>query len=121
MSNNMFKALNVRGRLRASKTKLVAFFGQKVAALGKRVLTCEHKGQKHKTEFEITQEDVPAILGGAICLKLGLVKRMHEVGKMHDILKDYDDLFDGLGYPVSIIYRLTTPLNLSCMPPGRSQ
>lgn len=95
MSNNMFNALNVRGRLRASKTKLVAFFGQKVATLGKRVLTCE-QGQKHKIEFEITKEDVPATLGGAICLKLGLVKRMHEVGKMHDILKDYDDLFDWL-------------------------
>lgn len=30
-------------------------------------------------------------------MKLGLLKRMHEVGKEDDILKDYEDLFDGLG------------------------
>ena len=59
-----------RGKLQASKSKLVAFFGQKIAPLGKRALTCEYKGQKHNIEFEITQEDVPAILGGATCVKL---------------------------------------------------
>lgn len=45
---------------------------------------------------EITQEDVCRILGGDACLKLGLVKRLYEV-KKEDILKDYKDLFDGLG------------------------
>ena len=44
------------------------------------------KGPKN-TEFEITEEDVPAILGRDACLKLGLVKRMHDVGKENDILK----------------------------------
>ncbi|CAJ1049307.1 uncharacterized protein K02A2.6-like [Xyrichtys novacula] len=97
MSIKTFNALEVRGRLNASKSKLVAFFGQKIAPLGKRALTCEHKGQKHRIEFEITQEDVPAILGGDTCVKLGLLKRMHEILKEDDILKDYEDLFDGLG------------------------
>ena len=97
MSVNTFNALDVRGRLRASKSKLVAFFGQKIAPLGKRALTCEYKGQKHNIEFEITQEEVPSILGGATCVKLGLVKRVHEVKMENDILKEFEDLFDGLG------------------------
>lgn len=97
MSVKTLNALEVRGRLKASKSKLVAFFGEKTAPLGKKTLTCEYKGQKHNIEFEITQQDVPAILGGAICLKLGLVKRMHNVGKENDILEQYSDLFNGLG------------------------
>lgn len=48
-------------------------------------------------EFEITRQDVPATLGGATCEKLALVKRMHDVSKENDILKEYDDLFSGLG------------------------
>lgn len=58
---------------------------------------CEYKGQKHNIEFEITQQDVPAILGGATCLKLGLVKRMRDVCKENDIFGDYAMLFNAPG------------------------
>ena len=90
-------SLDVGGKLNVSKSKVVAFFGQKIAPLGKRALTCQYKGQKHKVEYEITHEDLPAVLGGATCVKLGLVKRMHEDGKENDILKGYEDLFTRLG------------------------
>lgn len=46
MSVKTLNELNVRGQLRASKCKLVAFFGQKISPLGKRALTCEYKGQR---------------------------------------------------------------------------
>lgn len=47
-------------------------------------------------EFEITQENVPAIVGGATFVNLPLVKRMHDVRQEKDILND--DLFTGLGF-----------------------
>lgn len=62
-----------------SKSKLVAFFGQKITPLGRRALTYEYKGQKHQIDFEITTQDAPAVLGGDTCLKFGLVKRVHDV------------------------------------------
>jgi len=92
-----FKALNVIGRLKASQSKLIVFLNQRMAPLGKRSLAGDYKGQKHNIEFEIIQQDVPAILGGATCVKLGLVKRMHQVVKETDLFKDYSDLFDGIG------------------------
>lgn len=82
VSAETLNTLDVRGR--GSKRKLVAFFGQKTTPLGTTVLTCECKGQKHKIKFEITQQDVPAVVGGDTCLKLGLVKRVHNVGKEAD-------------------------------------
>lgn len=46
MSVKTFNALQVGSKLRPSKSKLVAFFGQKIASLGKIALTCEYKGKK---------------------------------------------------------------------------
>lgn len=60
--------------------------GRKIAPLGKRALTREYKGQKQDSDFQITQE-ASTILGGATCLKLGLVNRVHDVEKEKDILK----------------------------------
>lgn len=97
MSVETFNALSTSGKLKASSSKLIAFFGQRMSPLGKIALTCEYKRQKHSIEFEIIQQDVPAILGGAACVKLGLLKRMHNIVKESDLLKDYGDLFDGLG------------------------
>lgn len=97
MSAQTLTALDVKSKLRVSKSKFVAFFGQKITPLGKKVLTCEYKGHKHQIEFEITDQDVPAILGGNTCVKLGLVKRMDDVQIETDVLKDYEELFNGLG------------------------
>lgn len=59
-----------------------------IVPLGKRALTCEHKGQKYRVEFEIAEKDVPATLGGDTCVKLGFIKREHDVVKENDLLKD---------------------------------
>ena len=63
-----------------------------IALLGKRALTWECKGQKHNIEFEITQQEAPALLEAATYLKIGLVKRVHGVKMEKDVLKDCDDL-----------------------------
>lgn len=97
ISEKTYSSLDIKGRLSASKCKLVAYTGHKMTSLGKKLITCEYKGQKHKIEFEIIQKDAPAILGRDACQKLGLVKRLYEIGKDTDILKDFEDLFSGLG------------------------
>lgn len=48
MSVQTLTALDVKGKLRVSKSTLVAFFGQKITPLGGKVLTCEYKGQNHQ-------------------------------------------------------------------------
>lgn len=57
-----------------------------------------YKGQRHKVEFHIMEKDAPAILRLVTCQKLGMVKRTHDVTvKDNNILKDFEDLFSGLG------------------------
>ncbi|KAL1277849.1 hypothetical protein QQF64_024522 [Cirrhinus molitorella] len=65
--------------------------------LGKKAIACEYKGQRYRIEFEIIKNDAPAILGHAACQKMGMVKRLYQVEKNEDILKDFEDLFIGLG------------------------
>ncbi len=77
MSAQTFNSLEIRCKLNKSTYKLVAYFGHKTAPLGKKSLTCVYKGQKHKREFEIVQQNVPAKLGKPTCTKLGLVKRVY--------------------------------------------
>lgn len=74
MSAQTFNALDIRGRRE------------------KKSLTCVCKGQKHKIEFEIVQQHVPAIL--VTCIKLGLVKRVYGVDTRKDvnILKSFTGL-----------------------------
>lgn len=44
------------------------------------------------------EKDAPAILRLVTCQKLGMVKRTHDVTvKDNNILKDFEDLFSGLG------------------------
>ena len=81
MSADTFNSLDIGGKLKKSTCRLVAYFGQQSVPLGKRELTCVHKGQKHKIEFEITQQNVPAILGKKTCSKLGLVKIVYDIKK----------------------------------------
>ena len=95
MSADTFNSLDIGGKLKKSTCRLVAYFGQQSAPLGKRELTCVHKGQKHKIEFEITQQNVPAILGKKTCKCL--VKRVYDIKKDNDILNGFDDLCSGLG------------------------
>lgn len=79
MSAQTFNALDIKGKRTKSTCKLVAYFGQTAPLGKKKSLTCVYKGQKHKIKFEIVEQHVPAILGKATCIKLGLVKRVYGV------------------------------------------
>lgn len=97
LSEKVYKLLNIPGRLQRSSCKLVTYSGHKMAPLGKRALNCVYKGQKYKILFEIMKHDAPAILGRAACQRMGMIKRLYEIEKSSDILKDFEDLFEGLG------------------------
>lgn len=70
MAVKTFNELNVRGRRRVSKSKLIAFFEYK----GQRTLSL--KSHQRCSNYTTT--------------------RVHYVGKENDIVTDYDDLCNGL-------------------------
>lgn len=97
MSAETFNSLDIRGKLKKIHLQACFIFWPQDGAIGKKVLTGLYKGQKYKVVFEIVQQQVPAILGKASCIKLGLVKQTYDIGKENNILQDFDDLLSGLG------------------------
>ena len=81
--------------------------------IGKNTLPLEHKGKFYPVEFQIAEKsDVVPVLGLQTCLDLNLIKRVFAVKDTSDetgtsklstqqtseeIIKEYDDVFHGLG------------------------
>lgn len=84
---------NQKRRQRASSFKLVTYSGP----LGKTSITCVFKGQKHSIDFENMARDAPVILGRQTSTHLKMVKWLYSMGKEAKMLKDYENLFSGLG------------------------
>lgn len=65
---------------------------------GKARLKCGYKDNEFELEFQIVDEDSPAILGREACSKLWLIKRVYKVENKDqtDIVSEYQDLFTGL-------------------------
>lgn len=53
----------------------------------------------HELKFQIIGADLPAVLGGDSCTEMGLIKRVYRLDKEveTDILREYKDVFTGLG------------------------
>lgn len=85
--------------MRKSNCVLVAYSGHKMEPKGKVKLICQFKDNEAEIEFQIIEKDSPGILGRSACRELGLVKRDYKVDceENTDILKKYDDVFNGLG------------------------
>ncbi len=66
---------------------------------GKAMLKCGYKDNEFELEFQIVDEDSPAILEREACSRLGLIKRVYKVENKDqmDILNEYKDVFSGLG------------------------
>lgn len=81
--------------LEESSLKLVTYSRHKVVPLGVAKMKCEYKTAVHKLEFQI----IEAILGGDSCTQMGLIKRIYKVDREEetDILREYKDVFTGLG------------------------
>lgn len=96
-----FNQVAPRHALQTSGFKLVSYTRHKMEPLGKATLHCEYKDEFHKLEFQIIESNLPAILGGESCAKMGLIRRLYTVGKVtdssSDIFINYKDVFTGLG------------------------
>ncbi|RXN12329.1 Transposon Ty3-I Gag-Pol [Labeo rohita] len=66
---------------------------------GTTKLICQFKDSEAETEFQVIEKDSPAILGRLECTELGLVKRIYkgDCEDNTDVLKEFDDVFNGLG------------------------
>ncbi|XP_057191716.1 uncharacterized protein K02A2.6-like isoform X1 [Triplophysa rosa] len=82
-----------------SNCVLVAYSGHKMEPKGKAKLICQFKDNEAEIEFQVLEKDSPAILGRLACTELGLVKRIYKVDcdENTHILKEFDDVFNGLG------------------------
>ena len=92
-----------RNILKKSRVKLVSYSGHKLNTLGKATLLVGTKDAFSPVEFQIVDHKVQPVLGLQTCLDLKLIKRMYTVNSDIDtddpnkLLKDYKDVFEGLG------------------------
>ncbi|RXN08425.1 retrotransposon-like family member retr-1 [Labeo rohita] len=93
------KTSNKTTTLKKSNCTLVTYSGHTMETKGKVWLKCGYKDTEFDLEFQIVEEDSPAILGREACSKLGLIKRVYKVENKNqtDILSEYQDVFTGLG------------------------
>lgn len=88
------------GKLAKSKSRLVSYSGHRIDTTGKANLSLCYKGKYYVADFEIVSENSEPILGLSTCLDLKLVKRVNSVSGNQDpklLVKEYEDLFHGLG------------------------
>ena len=91
-------------RLKPSTVRLIAFGNNQVSQLGVIDLDVTNKGITQKHEFYVTNTNGPVILGLSTCSDLNLITVNNEVKKRpsdanlrQTILREYSDVFDGIG------------------------
>ena len=101
-----------REKMRKSKTRLVSYTGHKIPVMGKATLQVKLRGKSHPVEFQIIEHPATPVIGLQTCHELNLVKRVSSVDTqgnenlssdtscnqdVDEILKKYEDVFDGIG------------------------
>ena len=96
--------LDARTRLKPSTVRLIAFGNNQVSQLGVIDLDVTNKGITQKHEFYVTNTNGPVLLGLSTCSDLNLITVNNEVKKRpsdanlrQTILREYSDVFDGIG------------------------
>lgn len=88
--------------LQKSKTRLITYSGHKISTAGKTLVTVTHKGKFYAVPFQIVDKNVATILGSQSSSDMNMVSRIYTVNlnnqTSHDIIKDYAEVFEGLGY-----------------------
>ena len=118
MPLHTFNQLETRMNLEKPVAKLKSYSGHFIDVKGIATLPCELKGRKYQVKFHIVNSEVPTVLSANTCAEMGLVQRIHAIESNHskpsqppplsthtssvntdksDMLKDYPDLFSGLG------------------------
>ena len=117
------KLIGKNGALSKSKVKLISFSGHRTTPVGKITTLIQHKNRYYPVEFQVVDlQNTAPILGVLTSQELGLVKRMHTVKtEQQDILKNYPDLFEGLGcLPVEHHIELNETIEPVIHPPRRA-
>ena len=88
--------------LKKTSTVLISFSKHKLKPRGTVVLTAKCKGKIKDVKFFAVEPEVESVLSGNTCVKLGLLKRVHQMTRQEPSsrrveLEDYPELFTGLG------------------------
>ena len=98
-----------REKMRKSKTRLLSNTGHKIPVMGKATLNVKLRGKTHPVEFQIIEHSATPVIGLQTCHELNLVKRVSSVDTkgedlsndtnqdVNEILKKYEDVFNGIG------------------------
>ena len=98
----VFNEINKKPKLNSTLTKLTVYGGTRVPVKGKCSLNIERDGNKKtKAEFFVVQtSNTKPLIGLQTCRDLELIS-INQVNEVHesttDILREYDDVFNGLG------------------------
>ena len=99
--------------LKKTNTVLISFPKYKLKSLEEVVLTTRYKDNAEDVKFFVVEPEVESVLNGNTCVKLDLLKRVHEMKTQEQPskrveLEDYPEFFKGLGcLPVRYHIELT--------------
>ena len=103
MSLKTYNNLRQRPPLTKTKTVLISFSKHRLKPCGEVVLSAKYKDNVEDVQFFVVETEVESVLSGNICVKLGLLKRVHQLTSNTPLarttveLDDYQKLFKGLG------------------------
>ena len=117
-------------KLQRSRNRLTSYSGHQLRTLGKATLVVTYKDKLFLTEFQVVDNlGVTPVLGLNSCIEMELLKRVNGVSSTHttdqadklkqdpltdaqEIMKDYEDVFQGIGcFKRNITSRLTPQCN----------
>ncbi|KAL0199684.1 hypothetical protein M9458_002871, partial [Cirrhinus mrigala] len=99
-----------------SNCVLVAYTGYKMDPKGTTKLIRQFKDNEAETEFQVIEKDSPAILGRSACTDIVDIVDCEE---NTDILKEFDDVFNGLGCIPGVHYIKIDPAMAPVIHPPR--
>ena len=103
MSPKTYNNLRRRPPLTKTKTVLISFSKHRLKPCGEVVLSAKYKDNVEDLQFFVVEAEVDSMLSGNICVKLGLLKRVHQLTSNTPLarttveLDDHPELFKGLG------------------------
>ena len=98
-----YKNLRRRPALTKTNAVLISFSKQRLKPCGEVVLSARYKDNVEDVKFFAVEPEVKSVLSGNMCVKLGLLKRVHQLTSNPPLarttveLDDYPELFSGLG------------------------
>ena len=102
MSRKTYENLSRKPPLTNTNTVLISFSKHRLTPCGEVVLSAKYKDNVEDVKFFVVEPEVESVLSGNICVKLGLIKRVHQLTSDTPPAKtveldDYPELFKGLG------------------------